>query len=129
MQSEQFRNLKVHRSDASVWERRPWRDNYFDDKLGISLALAGACLLLYGAFPTTRRTKASLWWGVSGAGLISCAAARLRGRPSATSGRSSHYRASAPDVVTVESEDSFPASDAPSSNATTVSPQPLRDRH
>ena len=126
MQSEQFRNLKVHRSDASVWERRRWRDNNFNDKLGISLALAGASLLLYGAFPTTRRRKASLWWGLSGAGLISCAAARLRGRPS---GRSNHDRSDAPDVVTVESVDSFPASDAPSSNATTVSPQPLRDRH
>jgi hypothetical protein len=124
MKSDQFMNLKVQRSDANAWETSRWRDNSLDKKLAVSLALAGASLLVYGAFSPRRAPKSNLWWQVSGAGLLSLVAAR-RWRQRTTIG-SRRYDSAPSDVVTLESVDSFPASDAPSSNATTVSPQPLR---
>lgn len=127
MESDQFMNLTVHRSDADGWQRSGWRDQYLDDKLGLSLALAGASLLLYGAYSARRGTPASRWWGVSGASLLSCAAARFGRRQMASAYLSGDDSATG-DMVTLESVDSFPASDAPSSNATTASPQPLAGR-
>jgi hypothetical protein len=125
MKSEQFMNLQVHRSDADAWERGGWRGQYLDDRLGASLAFVGAGLFFFGAFSPSRRSRSSMWFRVTGAGLLSCAAARLASRYSPRIARSRHDSVAA-DVVTLESVDSFPASDAPSSNATTASPQPLR---
>jgi hypothetical protein len=122
MKSEQFMNLKVHRSEAQGWKRGAWR-RYVDDGAVMRLAsLAGAGLLACGLYSARRRTASSLWWIVGGASLLGCAAAGKR--HALRSVRSSQDLAAA-DVVTRESLDSFPASDAPSSNATTVSPQPL----
>ena len=125
MKSEQFMNLKVHRSDADGWQRGSWWDHSLDDRLGVSLAFAGASLLFFGAFSATHRPRSSRWLRVTGASLLSCAATRLASRQWPRTVRSRHDSA-ATDVVTLESVDSFPASDAPSSNATTTSPQPLR---
>jgi hypothetical protein len=125
MQSEQFTNLKVHRSDANAWDRRGWR-NPLDDTAGPWLvSIAGVSLLLYAAFSARRRAASSLWWGATGAGLLSCAATRFRSGHWPTIGRPDPDPLGA-DVVQVESVDSFPASDAPSSNATTASPRPMR---
>jgi hypothetical protein len=124
MQSEQFMNLQVHRSDADAWERGGWRGRYLHDRLGASLAFVGAGLFFFGAFSPSRRSRSSVWLQVTGASLLSCAAARLANQYSPKIVRSGHDSAAA-DVVTLESVDSFPASDAPSSNATTASPQPL----
>ena len=126
MQSEQFTNLKVHRSDANAWDRAGSRNGLLDDKAGPWLvSIAGASLLLYAAYSARRRAASGLWWGATGAGLLSCAAARLRRGHWPTIGRP-HPDPFGADVVQVESVDSFPASDAPSSNATTASPRPMR---
>ena len=53
MKSEQFMNLTVHRSDADGWQRGSWWDHSLDDRLGVSLAFAGASLLFFGAFSAT----------------------------------------------------------------------------
>jgi hypothetical protein len=123
MESEQFLNLTVRRSEAPARERRGWRQRYLDGERVLRLvSMAGAGLLLYGAYSARRRTTSSPWWVVCGASLLGCAVAGSR-----------HFRGSlrpgqdlaAPDVVTQESLDSFPASDAPSSNATTATPRSL----
>jgi hypothetical protein len=126
MTSEQFTNLKVQRSDANAWDRRGWRNRRLDDAAGPWLvSIAGVSLLLFAAYSARRRAVSSLWWGATGVGLLSCGAARFRSGRWPTLGRQDPdpFRA---DVVTVESVDSFPASDAPSSNATTASPRPMR---
>jgi hypothetical protein len=79
--------------------------------------MAGAGLLFHGLDPRRRRTSSSLWWILSGAALLGFAVTRRR--YTTESGRDL-----ASDVVTQESLDSFPASDAPSSNATTASALP-----
>ena len=119
MESEQFTNLTVHRSTPSAWKRHGLR--YLDDRnVGWLVSAAGAGLLFYGIDPRKRRTSSSLWWILSGAALLGFAATRsryalerFRSRPDL-----------AADVVTQESLDSFPASDAPSSNATTATAFP-----
>jgi hypothetical protein len=126
MKSEQFMNLTVHRSEADTWERRRWRDRYLDERMALCLvSMAGATLLLYGAFSASRRTASSRWWVMSGASLLGGAAAVFGSRHSRRMVRPDQDPA-VEDVVTRESLDSFPASDAPSSNATTANPQPLR---
>jgi hypothetical protein len=122
MESEEFLNLSVRRSEAHVWKPRGWRQRYLDDGTVLRLvSIAGAGLLLYGAYAARRQTTSSLWWVVCGASLLGCAAA---GRHSLGRLRSDQGLAD-PDVVTQESLDSFPASDAPSSNATTATPRSL----
>ena len=108
MTAEPFENLTVHRSDTNAFEQRGGRNRHLDDRAGLWLvSIAGTSLLLLGAY------------------LLSCAAARLRTGHWPTLGRRDADPFGA-DVVTVESVDSFPASDAPSSNATTASPRPMR---
>jgi len=123
MASDHFTNLRQHRSDVDAWEPRGWWQRVADDQKALSLtSIAAVALVLYGA--TRRRTDAGMWCLVSGA-VVGCAAAsfgtglwprdtRFGSEPSPS------------DVVTQESVDSFPASDAPSSNATTATAQPLR---
>ena len=85
-------------------------------------SMAAVALVLYGA--TRRRSDAGIWWLVSGA-VVGCAAASLG---TGLWRRDTRFGSepSLADVVTQESVDSFPASDAPSSNATTAAAQPLR---
>jgi hypothetical protein len=125
MTSEQFANLKVHRSDAHAWERRDRWGRYRQDSTWL-MSIAGAGLLLYGVYSASRRTGSSRWWVATGASLLSCAAAGVGRWHWLKNVRS--RRDPAADVVTLESLDSFPASDAPSSNATTTTPRPLRSR-
>jgi hypothetical protein len=116
MKSKEFLNLTVPRAETPVWEWRDWQ-RYLDGPAVLRFAtMAGAGLLAYGALSARQRATSSLWWVVSGAGLLGYAAVvTLRGRPDLA----------APDLVTQESLDSFPASDAPSSNATTATPRSL----
>ena len=116
-----FTNLRVYRSEVDTWKPRPWWYRVTDEGMALPLAsIAGVALGLYGA---TRR-RPGMWWLVSGA-FVGCAAASLGiGQWRRDAGAGSEPVPA--DVVTQESEDSFPASDAPSSNATTATAQPLR---
>ena len=121
--AEHFTNLEQHRSDVDAWKPRGWWSRFADDRTALSLtATAGVALMLYGV--TRRRSDPGMWLLVSGA-MLGCAAASL--------GTGQWLRdirfgsdPSPADVVTQESVDSFPASDAPSSNATTATARPLR---
>jgi hypothetical protein len=115
MSAHHATNLISHRRPQSIWDRRGWRGTTVEERLGPSfIALAGASLLAYGA---TRRTWRGVLYMMSGVGLIGCAAAGLCS-PREAPARWRQLRGFATDPVTVESMDSFPASDAPSSNAT-----------
>jgi hypothetical protein len=123
MESEHLTNLKQHRSDADAWKRRGWH-RVIDGRTALSLAsIAGAALVLIGATQRRsdrrlgRRSGHSTWWLVSGV-AVGCAAAGL-GTRQWLRHRSGSELSSA-DVVTQQSVDSFPASDPPSSNATTA---------
>ena len=129
MESDHFTNLTQHRSDVDAWASRGRWYRVADDQIVLSLAsIAGVALLLYGA--TRRRSNPGVWWLVGGA-VVGCAAVSLRSGQWLQSTRgwlqNTRFgsRAALADVVTEESVDSFPASDAPSSNATTASVQPL----
>ena len=123
MASDHFTNLRQHRSDVDAWEPRGWWQRVADDQKALSLtSIAAVALVLYGA--TRRRSDAGMWWLVSGA-VVGCAAASLGAGLWPRDTRFGSEPSPA-DVVTQESVDSFPASDAPSSNATTAAAQPLR---
>lgn len=110
-------NLTSHRATASVWERRGWKGRTIEERAAPWLVwLAGAGLFAHGA---TRRQWRGLGWMVSGTGLMVCVAAGC----ATPYGARARWAVRQPpaDLVTRESMDSFPASDAPSSNATTVS--------
>ena len=128
MESDHFTNLRQHRSDVDAWTPRGRWSRVTDDPMVLSLAsIAGAALLLYGA--ARRRPNPGTWWLVGGA-VVGCAAVSLRNGPWLQNARgwlqNTRFgsQTSLADVVTKESVDSFPASDAPSSNATTASVQP-----
>ena len=117
-------NLSAHRATASVWERRGWQGRTVEERVGPWLvSLAGAGLFSYGA---SRRSWRGVWWMIGGLGLIGAAAVGLANPHEAATrwSRLRSVRQPPIDTVTRESMDSFPASDAPSSNATTVSPSP-----
>ena len=124
METDNSVNLMTHRSEVSVWERRT-RQSSIEDRLGAWLApIAGAGLVAYGTYSATRNSRRGLWWVATGASLLVWAAAG----PGALQALRARWAESFDqdlDVVTQESLDSFPASDAPSSNATTTTPQPL----
>ena len=123
MAPDTFSNLTQHRSEVDGWQPKGWWDSHADEEMTLSLAsMVGASLLLYGV--TRRRSDSSLLWILGGASLLGFAATGLGAWPWLR-GRSGAEHSPA-DVVTQESLDSFPASDAPSSNATTASPQPMR---
>jgi hypothetical protein len=119
-----FTNLRQHRSEVDAWTPRGYWSRMADDKMTVSLAsIAGAALAFYGV--SRRRSDAGVWWLVSGAVIGGVAASLGNGQWLRNTLFGS---ASSPaDVVTQESVDSFPASDAPSSNATTAVAQPLRN--
>jgi hypothetical protein len=104
MESEQFLNLTVRRSDAPTWVQRGWRQPSLDDGTVMRLiSTAGAGLFLYAAYSARRRRTSKLWPLVCGAGLLAGAAALSR---YSLGSRSRQDLAS--DVVTQESMDSFP---------------------
>jgi len=109
-------NLMSHRAAASVWDRRGWTGLTVEERVGPWLvSFLGAGLLAYGA---TRRSWRGVWYMIGGVSLISGVMAGLC-NPRDAAARWQHLRRDATaDPITVESMDSFPASDAPSSNAT-----------
>jgi hypothetical protein len=108
-------NLVSHRAARSVWDRRGWQGVTIEERVGpCLLVLAGAGMLGYGA---TRRSWHGLGFMMSGVGLIGCVAAGLCNPRNASVGWRKVVAHPAADRVTTESMDSFPASDAPSSNA------------
>jgi hypothetical protein len=109
-------NLMSHRASASVWDRRGGTALTVEERIGPWLvSFAGAGLLSYGA---TQGSWRGVWYLIGGVGLISCVAAGLYNpRDAAACWRHLRRDANA-DPITAEAMDSFPASDAPSSNAT-----------
>jgi hypothetical protein len=124
MQSDNFLNLTPPRAEIDAWKHRgSWSGDMSAPVASWLLSVAGVSLLACGAY-RARRSGGGMWWIASGAILCGWAAASA-GRRYWGSGVRSLEQEFPGDVVTQESFDSFPASDAPSSNATTASPQPL----
>ena len=118
MDTDNARNLMCHRSAGSVWDKRGWSGVAIEERLGPwFISLAGASLLIAGA---RQRSWRGARWMLGGATLLSCAAAGLCNPRHATV-RWRHLTRSSTDRITTESMDSFPASDAPSSNAMVIS--------
>ena len=123
MESDFSINLVSYRSDVDAWSRR---SRMMEERVGQWLvSMAGSALLVYGTYWATRRSWRGAWWIASGVGLIGYAAAEFMKADNGRGWRRDSENAPA-DLVTQESLDSFPASDAPSSNATTTMPRPLR---
>ena len=123
MESDHFTNLKQHRSDVDAWEPRAWWHRFADGQAVSLTSIAAVAVVLYGV--TRRRSAPGMWWLVSGA-VVGCAAASLGAGSWLRDTRFGSGSEPPADAVTQESVDSFPASDAPSSNATTAAAQPLR---
>ena len=123
MESDFSINLVTYRSDVDAFTRR---SRMMEERVGQwLLSMAGSALLAYGTYWASRRSWRGAWWIASGVGLIGCAAAAFMKANNGRGWRRDSEHAPA-DVVTLESLDSFPASDAPSSNATTTMWRPLR---
>jgi hypothetical protein len=126
VESDHFTNLQQHRSDVDAWEPRAWWQRVTDDHTALSLTvIAAAAVVLYGV--TRRRSDSSMWGiGLVSGAVVGCAAASLGAGSWLRDTRFGFGSEPPADAVTQESVDSFPASDAPSSNATTAAAQPLR---
>jgi hypothetical protein len=124
--STEASNLTVHRTSPGVWEKRGWQGPTIEERVVPWLiSLGGVSLLAYGM---SRRSWRNAWAIASGATLIGCAAAGLCDPRTASMRVCHQLRRPGDDHITTESIDSFPASDAPSSNATTAGPRPVRKR-
>jgi hypothetical protein len=118
MNDDNARNLACHRSARSVWDKRGWSGVTIEERVGPWLAsLAGASLLIAGA---KQRSYGGVQVMLGGAALLGCAAAGLCNPRHATV-RWRHLTRPSSDHITTELMDSFPASDAPSSNTTGLS--------
>lgn len=118
MDADNARNLTCHRAAQSVWDRRGWSGVTIEERVGPwVVSLAGATLLISGA---RRRSWRGVRLMLAGAGLLGCAAAGLC-NPRHAAVRWRYLTRPSTDRITTESMDSFPASDAPSSNAMVVS--------
>jgi hypothetical protein len=128
MTTNETPNLVSHRASTSVWDKRGWHGPTIEEQIGPwVLSLAGAALVVYGV---GRRSWRGAWWIASGIGLITGAAAGLATPHRARMLLRHHLQRDSADPTTTESMDSFPASDAPSSNMTVAAgakPHPLRD--
>jgi len=125
MPVEASRNVLSHRAATSVWDKWGWRGPTVEQRLALWLvSLGGAGLFAFGA---SRRWRGAPYMA-AGAALIGYVVGRMwhpgevRFRLGWTS------RATEPDAVTIEALDSFPASDAPSSNATIAGSRPIGDQ-
>ena len=112
MDTDTARNLACHRAARSVWQKRGWSGVTIEERVGPwVVSLAGAGLLIAGARTPSWR---GVGWMISGATLIGCAAAGLcNPRHAAIKWR----QLTTDDRLEIELMDTFPASDAPSSNA------------
>ncbi len=119
-------NMVSHRAPTSVWDKRGWRGPTIEERVGPwVVSLAGAALVVYGA----RRSWRGVWWIVGGIGMIASAVAGFSNPHHARMILRHRFDRHSSDVITTESMDSFPASDAPSSNMTVsagVKPNTLR---
>jgi hypothetical protein len=117
MTSMEHRNLVPHRAPKSVWDKRGWHGPTIEDRLAPSLiSLGGAGLFAFGA---SRRSLRGTAFMVAGLSFIAFAMAGMCSPGYvAARWRQMAGRREVADSVTKESMDSFPASDAPSSNAT-----------
>jgi hypothetical protein len=112
------KNLTVNRSDVNVWERPGWTPGTTAwDRERLVMGASGTAVALYGLYGMTRGGRLGLPLALAGAGIVSRAVQghhdleRVRGwadRLLAACGWCSD------DVVQETSEESFPASDAPS---------------
>jgi hypothetical protein len=120
-------NLASHRAPTSIWDKRGRSGPTIEERVGPWLvSLAGAVLVVYGA---RRRSWRGAWWIASGIGFVAGAVAGLSDPHQARMIWRHHLHRDASDTITTESMDSFPASDAPSSNMTVsagVKPSTLR---
>jgi hypothetical protein len=115
MDTIDVRNLACHRAAQSVWDKRGWNGVAIEERVGPWLvSAAGASLLIAGA---RLRSWRGLQLMLGGAGLIGCAAAGLC-NPRHASVRWRHMTRPRTDRTTIESMDSFPASDPPPSTLT-----------
>jgi len=114
-------NLLSHRSQQSVWDKRGWQGATIEELLTPwFVSAAGVGLLAYSA---TRRSRGRLAYAFCGTGLLACAAAGIF-EPRLAAARLKHLsKDHSLDPVSIESMDSFPASDPPSSTATPTRPR------
>jgi hypothetical protein len=112
-------NLTPIRAPQSVWDKRGWRGSTIEERLAPWLvSLGGAGLFAFGA---SRRSWRGVPFMAAGGSLVVWATAdvcNLRG--AGVRWQQALRRRAEPDQVTTESMDSFPASDAPSTNATSI---------
>ena len=126
MTSMEHSNLVPHRAPQSVWDKRGWRGPAIEERLAPWLiSLGGAGLFAFGASRRSWRGTALMTAGLSFIAFATagmCSPGRVAARWRQMAGRRD-----VADSVTMESMDSFPASDAPSSNATVAGgPVPVR---
>jgi len=110
-------NLVIHRAPQSVWDKRGWRGTTIEERLAPWLvSLGGAGLFAFGA---SRRSWRGMVFMAAGFTFVAAATAGICSPgPLAARWRQVIRGLDDRDQVTTESMDSFPASDAPSSNAT-----------
>ena len=103
-------NLVQHRGEESVWDQRKFSDDW-DTERWLASIFAGALLLA-----ATRRRSVGAWLMVAGGtGLAWWAASTLEHRHLRRGKLAAVWpRRDATDQVSEASEESFPASDAPS---------------
>ena len=112
------RNLLSYRSSQSVWDRRGWHGATIEERLRPwVVSISGVGLVAFGA---SRPSRLRPFYLGAGAALLACAVAGRRIRTMHGELRRRLRLVADSDQVTIETMDSFPASDAPSSNATTV---------
>ena len=124
MDIDTARNLTSHRAARSVWDKRGWSGVTIEERMGPwVVSLAGASLLVAGA---RRRSWSGIHLILGGAGLIGCAATGLC-NPRHAAVRWRQMTQPSGDRVSVESMDSFPASDPPPSSAMAVNAALMSD--
>jgi hypothetical protein len=97
-----------------VWDKRGWRGVTIEERVTPWLvSFGGLAMMISGV---RRRSWSGIQLMIGGAGLIGCAASGLC-NPRHASVRWRYLTRPSFDRITTESMDSFPASDAPSSNA------------
>jgi uncharacterized membrane protein len=100
-----------------VWEKRGWSGVAIEERVSPWLiSLAGAGLLIAGS---RQRSWRGVRWMLAGATMLGCSAAGLC-NPRDAAVRWRHLMRPTVDRTTMELMDSFPASDAPSSNAIAI---------
>jgi hypothetical protein len=111
-----------HRAATSVWDKWGWRGPTAEERFALWLvSLGGAGLFAFGA---SRRWRGAPCMA-AGAAVIGCVVARMWDPREVGFRLGWASRATEPDPVTIEALDSFPASDAPSSNATIAGSRPI----